>query len=317
MGNRTCSLDGCDNKHQAKGFCSPHFNRWKRHGDPLAGRVLHAGKQCEVEDCHEPLAVRKWCTRHYNSWLRTGEPVRKRAGRTGPPPPGAEITRTCTKCDTVKPLEDFSPAKLGKYGRRSQCKVCLQAAALVRRESKRTRPPLWARRPVGTPGTAWCSKCKVFKESKFFHLDQRNSDGFKSQCRDCNKELAAHRDFSNNKYTLMWLNDPKAAAAYARRARLLRRYGITPEDYDRLLASQGGRCAICRSDDPRHGRKDPYFHIDHDHETKEVRGLLCSPCNTGLGGLGDSAHLLRIALEYLEKPPYQALVEGDSKTAAA
>jgi hypothetical protein len=78
----------------------------------------------------------------------------------------------------------------------------------------------------------------------------------------------------------------------------LRRYGITPEDYDERLASQGGRCAICRTTEPS-GKANSYFHVDHDHETGVVRGLLCGRCNGALGLFGDDvANLLRAA-DYL------------------
>ena len=57
------------------------------------------------------------------------------------------------------------------------------------------------------------------------------------------------------------------------------------EDYKRILSEQGGRCAVCGTDKPGgHGS----FHVDHDHETSAVRGLLCGKCNMGLGLLGDN-----------------------------
>lgn len=58
------------------------------------------------------------------------------------------------------------------------------------------------------------------------------------------------------------------------------RYGITVADYDRMLSAQGGRCAICKTDKSLgRGR----FHVDHDHVTGRVRGILCHLCNTALG----------------------------------
>lgn len=73
-------------------------------------------------------------------------------------------------------------------------------------------------------------------------------------------------------------------------------YGISLEEYDSMLKSQGNRCAICRSEKPRgKGR----FAIDHDHATGKVRGLLCHGCNTGIGGLGDSVENLAAAIRYL------------------
>jgi len=70
------------------------------------------------------------------------------------------------------------------------------------------------------------------------------------------------------------------------------RYGISAEDYSALLAEQGNACGICRKPKP--------MRIDHDHKTKQIRGLLCGPCNAGLGALGDTIDGLRRALSYLE-----------------
>lgn len=63
------------------------------------------------------------------------------------------------------------------------------------------------------------------------------------------------------------------------RTRHLRRRGVTPEQYQALLDEQGGVCAICGN--PCSTGKS--LAIDHDHETDEIRGLLCFPCNTKLG----------------------------------
>jgi len=74
-------------------------------------------------------------------------------------------------------------------------------------------------------------------------------------------------------------------------------YGITPEEYAALLKSQGGRCAICRIDTPR-GKGG--WHLDHDHATGRMRGLLCHGCNIALGYFADDLDRLRGAIAYLE-----------------
>ena len=76
-------------------------------------------------------------------------------------------------------------------------------------------------------------------------------------------------------------------------------YGIRLEDYERLFREQGGVCAICGG--PPGNAKSPHFHVDHDHETGQVRGLLCHSCNTGIGSLKDNPDLLRKAVEYIER----------------
>lgn len=73
-------------------------------------------------------------------------------------------------------------------------------------------------------------------------------------------------------------------------------FGITVEEYNRLLVSQGCRCAICR-ELPCKKR----LAVDHDHETGKIRGLLCFECNIGLGKFRDSALMVEAALRYLTK----------------
>ena len=81
-----------------------------------------------------------------------------------------------------------------------------------------------------------------------------------------------------------------------RSAKDWKQYGITPDDYARMFAAQGGRCAICRTDTPGGGRR---WAVDHDHQTGKVRGLLCGACNTGLGLLRDSSENLTAARNYV------------------
>lgn len=86
---------------------------------------------------------------------------------------------------------------------------------------------------------------------------------------------------------------PEHAAALERRGRL-KRYGLTVEQFDAMLLAQGNVCGICRQ--PKDERQ---WHIDHDHETQEVRGILCSNCNTALGLFKDDPARLAQAIEYL------------------
>jgi hypothetical protein len=81
-----------------------------------------------------------------------------------------------------------------------------------------------------------------------------------------------------------------------RAGHLKRKYGMTLEDYDRMLEAQGGGCAICG----RPPRQGTHLHVDHDHDTRRVRGLLCFSCNVAVGQLQhDPGRILRAA-DYLE-----------------
>lgn len=85
-----------------------------------------------------------------------------------------------------------------------------------------------------------------------------------------------------------------------RDARLRRRYGISADDYDRILAEQGGGCAFCGKRPEEQTRYDEFLHVDHDHVTGRVRGLLCDQHNLLLGRWGDDPALLRRVVAYLE-----------------
>lgn len=80
------------------------------------------------------------------------------------------------------------------------------------------------------------------------------------------------------------------------------RVGITPEKYQLILDGQGRRCAICYTTSPspvRGGHRT--WHIDHDHVTGSVRGILCGPCNTAIGLMRDDTERLARAIGYLNK----------------
>ena len=77
------------------------------------------------------------------------------------------------------------------------------------------------------------------------------------------------------------------------------RYGITIEEYESLVALQGNKCAICgRVGGEGRGK---VLHIDHNHKTGVVRGLLCKSCNQGIGLIGEVPELLEAAARYLRE----------------
>ena len=91
--------------------------------------------------------------------------------------------------------------------------------------------------------------------------------------------------------------EPERYREVTRNRNLRRLYGITASEFDAMLAAQGGGCAICGSPDPR-GRN---FHVDHCHDPKGIRGILCHPCNTGLGNFVDDPDRLAAAAAYLRR----------------
>lgn len=93
-------------------------------------------------------------------------------------------------------------------------------------------------------------------------------------------------------------NGPACARCY----RQLRRYpGFTPQRFNEMMLAQESACGICGTDigGQRAGRNHRY-HIDHDHDTGKIRGLLCPHCNKGLGHFGDDPDTIQSAVDYLE-----------------
>lgn len=87
----------------------------------------------------------------------------------------------------------------------------------------------------------------------------------------------------------------------------MKRYGLTMEDYENLWKSQQGKCAnpACGASFPLHDptpkrRNDRILHVDHNHTTGEVRGLLCLRCNTALGQVDDDPARLQGLIDYLK-----------------
>lgn len=85
--------------------------------------------------------------------------------------------------------------------------------------------------------------------------------------------------------------------AYMRDRHLQIKYGMTEEEYAELFKAQGEVCAICKR--PQFGKN--RFPVDHCHKTGKVRGLLCNPCNSGMGRFEDDPQRMREAVRYLEE----------------
>lgn len=157
-----------------------------------------------------------------------------------------------------------------------------------------------------------CTKCGFEQPLENFYKARGTKDGHRGDCRACFAKRAAARHAANpepaRERTRRWqqenpdrVREKKAqytaegrTQASNRRSHLKRKYGMTPEQYDEMLAAQGGGCAIC-------GRppKKISLHVDHDHETGAIRRLLCFLCNNLLGDAGDDPGLLEKAAAYL------------------
>lgn len=180
--------------------------------------------------------------------------------------------RTCTVCSRSLPEAAFYRNARGKDGRQSACKDChrervREYRARVRQRNRQNPPTIGSKR---------CGRCGVVRPAAEFHRNRSTPDGLHWVCADCSRVPAQKR-------------------REVEQRRTIRDYGITREEFEALRQEQGGACAICRRD------FDKTPHIDHDHETGLVRGLLCRECNLGLGLFGDDVARLRAAIEYLEQ----------------
>lgn len=160
-----------------------------------------------------------------------------------------------------------------------------------------------------------CKVCGSLKPLSEFYASAGMRDGRRNDCKACNLAAKATRYAANSEAEIArvkrWQQEnSERLNAYRRRRRLepevklreraghlKRKYGITLADYERMLDGQGGCCAICR----RPPRERSTLHVDHEHGSERVRGLLCFTCNNALGDFEDDPAALRAALSYLAR----------------
>lgn len=142
-------------------------------------------------------------------------------------------------------------------------------------------------RSHGVPELKRCRSCNMVKPSSEFTLNSSSRDGLSFRCAECT------RSWFKQRYEASTPDEIRR-----RQERHIKKtYGITLSDFESMLNQQGGGCAICGS--PDHGGKN--WHVDHDHETGVVRGILCGGCNTALGGMKDNPDICISAAKYLWK----------------
>jgi hypothetical protein len=129
-----------------------------------------------------------------------------------------------------------------------------------------------------SPPTKRCGDCGERKPLDDFPRNKNVKDGRHTYCKLCHN--ARGRETLERLY------------GNSRHYHLKRRYGIGADDFDALVAEQGGVCAICGKEAPEH--------VDHSHDSGDVRGILCFNCNGGLGQFKDSVDALVNAAAYLE-----------------
>jgi Recombination endonuclease VII len=223
--------------------------------------------------------------------------------------------RACTKCGQVKPLTEFHKLATGRDGRRSECAECARERA---RRAYRPEDHITGLlrltcqfcgqefEYVKTSGRlrAYCSqRCRygageAAKKARGIKVVRACACGStdvalvgKAVCPACRRPAGGSLEYRRRR----------------ERNRTLALYGLTEERWQELLASQGGKCAICRSTNP--GNRNQGFSVDHDHRCcpgtgscgRCVRGLLCERCNFLIGQANDDISILATAITYLQE----------------
>lgn len=185
---------------------------------------------------------------------------------------------------TVVALEQKTSGK--KYQRAAICvcecgKVLRVRTDLLKHQQscgcKRREEQYIARRHFNNEGFVThkdCTSCKKRLPRESFGMARSKRDGLRDVCIKCRKSKETSRSIQ-------------------------KLYGVSIQQFNQMLIQQKGACAICLSTNP--GGNSGNFHVDHDHTTKVVRGLLCSRCNTAIGLLSEDLSVFERATNYLKK----------------
>lgn len=196
--------------------------------------------------------------------------------------------KRCADCKIQRPFSDYPRNRRLSDGYGVYCKSCfaVRGAASCRRRRAAEGKTVRASIPV-PDGMKRAPACTEVKELDDFPRNRSALGGRGGYCKPC------HNAKGKVTYTRLY--------GSTRHYHLQRPYGISAAKVFELIAEQGGVCAICLTGKPEH--------VDHDHRTGEVRGILCFNCNGGLGQMRDRVDVLLAAVDYLgEKPWRKALV---------
>ncbi|MET7331895.1 endonuclease VII domain-containing protein [Nonomuraea sp. NPDC005650] len=187
--------------------------------------------------------------------------------------------KRCPDCGEEKEVAEFGRNKRMADGLARYCKACFQRRHMQSYRKRMEEQGKTVRERVEVPdGQKYCPRCAEIKPVADFGKNRSHKDGLTDYCKPCHNRVTRENRIEHHGST--------------RNYHLKRRYGITEDDFERMLARQGGLCAVCRAV--------PGTFVDHSHATGQVRGILCFNCNNGLGHFGDNLVLLELAALYLD-----------------
>lgn len=203
--------------------------------------------------------------------------------------------RTCTKCN--ENLDDSC-----FWRTESACKRCRGKRRYELRRQLRIQQGLKVKFPTSvarellTQGKKHCPGCeKILDVSCFSTMKKRR--GVASHCRECARRLGKqleNTDEAKQKRRQDYLDNKSRM----KNNHLLKKFGITYEEYQGMLVEQGGKCAICGKTPEENGKM---LAVDHCHKTKQLRSLLCSSCNICIGFIEKNNLSLTNIDNYLKK----------------
>lgn len=156
-----------------------------------------------------------------------------------------------------------------------------------------------------------CPKCNKLKDINSFYKSSNtcklcdNEKNRKWRLKNPEREREIHNKwYYNNREEYLAkrkIKDKKDYKDHKRYIVLKCKYGIEKDVYQKMLLDQDYSCAICNTHVDKY---DKNLSVDHNHNTSEVRGLLCSNCNSALGLFSESIDVLQSAIKYLERNNY-------------
>jgi len=259
-----CSVTGCLRPDFAKGFCHSHYDEQRRPDMP----------ECSIVGCEKKQHAKGRCGKHYRAQLRE---VSVRCGYDGCD--GAQVANGLCNTHYKRVYRHGDVDGAGRKPTLPNHPLYQTWKGMNRSANK--KPPKWSdfkafikdvgEKPAPTSWLRPINKKKPIGPGNFYWYDPKKHES---------REASRERD-----------------KARSRDRTLRTRFGITLDDYNRMLEEQGGGCAICGGQDPVKNRM---LAVDHDHATGKVRALLCTACNIGLGNFDDSIERLEAAIEYLK-----------------
>tara|TARA_E500000318_G_C3494103_1_gene185615 strand:- start:44 stop:559 length:516 start_codon:yes stop_codon:yes gene_type:complete len=145
-----------------------------------------------------------------------------------------------------------------------------------------------------------CNDCGEEKPlTEFYKRNDRGSTSYRGDCRVCIKAKQVTWQKKNRDKVNAYHREQRRQKPHQEKNRRLKhRFGITLQDYNNMLREQDNKCLICDIE-MTHDSERTRIVVDHCHTTEKVRGLLCSPCNKGLGHFYEDTEIMQRAIDYL------------------